>query len=125
MVKLSTKVMIKIEKDSGLLVVLEFKIDILPITYQSPFAVGNGKKKVQTKKLVWGPQEALNDTKLVLNDYQGVTHVHLGPIWYHSEPSDVPYCPNQFLGWGFFYCFLQQTNSRYIKILSVIPGKQV
>ena len=22
---------------------------------------------------------------------KGVTHAHLGPIWYHSEPSDVPY----------------------------------
>ena len=33
---------------------------------------------------------------------KGVTHVHLGPIWYHSEPSDVPYCPNQFLGWDSF-----------------------
>ena len=26
----------------------------------------------------------------------------LGPIWYYSEPSDVPYSPNQFLGWDFF-----------------------
>ena len=24
---------------------------------------------------------------------------HLGQIWYHSEPSDVPYSPNQFFGW--------------------------
>ena len=38
---------------------------------------------------------------------KGVTHAHLGPIWDHSEPSDVPYSPNQFLGWDFFatsYC---------------------
>ena len=27
---------------------------------------------------------------------------HLGPIWYHSKPSDVPYSPNQFLGSDFF-----------------------
>ena len=33
---------------------------------------------------------------------KGVTYVHLGPIWYHSEPSDVPFFPNQFLGWDFF-----------------------
>ena len=33
---------------------------------------------------------------------KGVTHAHLGPIWYHSEPSDVPYSLNQFLGWDFF-----------------------
>ena len=58
-----------------------------------------------------GPLEALNDTKLVLND-KGVTHALLGrPIWYHSEPSDVPYSPNQFLGWDFFWRFLQQTGS--------------
>ena len=42
---------------------------------------------------------------------QGVTHAHLAPIWYHSEPSDVPYSPNQFLGWDFFCHFLQQTSS--------------
>ena len=34
---------------------------------------------------------------------------HLGSIWYHSEPLEVPYFPNQFLFWGFikatiFYC---------------------
>ena len=40
-----------------------------------------------------------------------VTHAHLGSIWYHSEPSDVPYSPNQFLGWDFFCRFLQQTGS--------------
>ena len=44
----------------------------------------------------------LNDTKLILNYFKGVTHAHLRPIWYHSEPSDVPYSPNQFLGWDFF-----------------------
>ena len=33
---------------------------------------------------------------------KGLTNAHLGPIWYHSEPSDVPYSPNQFLGWDFF-----------------------
>ena len=26
-----------------------------------------------------------------------VTHAHLGPIWYFSKSSDVPYSPNQFL----------------------------
>ena len=38
---------------------------------------------------------------------KGVTHAHLGPIWYYSEPPDVPYSPNQFLGWELFaasYC---------------------
>ena len=27
---------------------------------------------------------------------------HLGSIWYHSEPVEVSYSPNQFLGWDFF-----------------------
>ena len=40
-----------------------------------------------------------------------VTHAHLRQIWYDSEPSDVPYCPNQFLGWVFFCRFLQQDGS--------------
>ena len=48
-----------------------------------------------------GRQKVLNVTKLILNNLE-VTHAHLGPIWYHSEPSDVPYSLNQFLGWDFF-----------------------
>ena len=24
-------------------------------------------------------------------NHQGVTYAHLGPIWYHLEPSDDPY----------------------------------
>ena len=39
-----------------------------------------------------------------------VTDAHLGPIWYYSEPSDVPYSPNQFLGWDFFCRFLQHNG---------------
>ena len=45
---------------------------------------------------------------------KGVTDAHLGPIWYHSEPSDVPYSTNQFLGWDFFCRFLQQDGSSYL-----------
>ena len=33
---------------------------------------------------------------------KGVTHAHLGPIWYLSEPSDVPYFSNLDLGLDFF-----------------------
>ena len=40
------------------------------------------------------------------------TLFNLGSIWYHSEPSDDPYSPNQFLGWDFFCHFLQQDSSR-------------
>ena len=43
---------------------------------------------------------------------KGATHAHLGPIWYHLEPSDVPYSPKQFLGWDFFCRFLQQDSSK-------------
>ncbi len=32
----------------------------------------------------------------------GVTHAHLGPIWYQKELSNVPYSSNQFLSWDFF-----------------------
>ena len=42
---------------------------------------------------------------------EGGTHAHLGPIWYHSEPSDVTYSPNQELVMNFFCRFLQQTGS--------------
>ena len=45
---------------------------------------------------------------------KGVTHAHSGPIWYHSGPTDVPYSPNQFLGWDFFCRFIQQTGSTFI-----------
>ena len=32
---------------------------------------------------------------------KGSTNAHLGPIWNHLEPSDVPYSQNQFLGLEF------------------------
>ena len=38
---------------------------------------------------------------------KGVTQAYLGPIWYHKEPSDVPYFPNQVLGWDFFWPLLK------------------
>ena len=36
--------------------------------------------------------KVLNDTKLILYDL-GVTQAHLGPIWYHTEPLNIPYTP--------------------------------
>ena len=48
--------------------------------------------------------KVLNGTKLILN-------AHSAPIWYHSEPSDVPYSPNQFFALDFFGRFLQQGSS--------------
>ena len=48
---------------------------------------------------------------------KGVTYDHLGPIWYLSEPSDVPYSPNQFLVSEFFCCFLQETGSNTTNFL--------
>ena len=42
---------------------------------------------------------------------------HLRSIWYHSEPSDVPYFPNQYLGWDFFCRFLQQVGSNFVLVL--------
>ena len=40
---------------------------------------------------------------------KGVTHAHLGPIWYYSEASEVPYSPNQFLHWYFFAASYSKT----------------
>ena len=76
---------------------------------QSRLAVRNGKKSPNQEIGLGnrGRLKVLNDTKLILN----VTHVHLGPIWCHSEITDVPYCPNQFLGWDFFCRFLHQDGS--------------
>ena len=33
---------------------------------------------------------------------KGVTHAHLGLIWYYADTLDFSYSPNQFLGWDFF-----------------------
>ena len=38
---------------------------------------------------------------------------HLGSIWYHSGPLEVPYSPNQFLGWDFFWPFLTANRLLY------------
>ena len=48
---------------------------------------------------------------------KGVTYAHLGPIWYNSEPSDVPYSRNQFLELNFFCRFLQQDCSSMTSII--------
>ena len=37
--------------------------------------------------------------------------LHLGPIWYHSEPSDVPYSQNLQRPISWFGLFLQQNDS--------------
>ena len=46
---------------------------------------------------------------------------HLGSIWYHSESSDVPYSPNQFLGWDFFCSFLRQDCSNWHLKRATLP----
>ena len=65
---------------------------------------------------------------------KGVTHAHFGQIWYHSEPADVPYSPNQFLGLDFFYSFLQQTPNLCLALdffatsyskIALIPNHQI
>ena len=45
-------------------------------------------------------QETILELHLIFT-IKGVTHALLGLIWYHSEPSDVPYSPNQFLALEF------------------------
>ena len=42
---------------------------------------------------------------------KGITHAHLGPFWYHSEPSDVPYSENLLRPISWFGLFLQQNDS--------------
>ena len=44
---------------------------------------------------------------------KGVAHDNLGPIWYHSESSGIPYWPQKFLDRDFFVTchFLQQNGS--------------
>ena len=37
--------------------------------------------------------------------------LHLGPIWYHSEPSDVRYSENVLRPISWFGLFLQQNDS--------------
>ena len=70
------------------------------------------QKKIPTKKLVWGI-EGVWRIWIIPNWSKNSTSDPLkGSIWYHSEPSYVPYSPNQFLGWDFFCRFLQQTGSR-------------
>ena len=39
-----------------------------------------------------------------------VTPANLGPIWYPTEPSEVPYSQNQFLGWDFFAIYHSKTT---------------
>ena len=50
------------------------------------------QKKVQTKtkKLVCEIEDIWRLWMMI----KKVTHANLGPIWYHSEPSNVPYSPN-------------------------------
>ena len=42
---------------------------------------------------------------------EGVTHAHLGPIWYHSEPLNVPYSQNLPRPISWFGLFLKQNDS--------------
>ena len=42
---------------------------------------------------------------------KGSLMLHLGPIWYHSEPSDVPYSQNLPRPISWFGLFLQQNDS--------------
>ena len=43
---------------------------------------------------------------------KGVINAQLETIWYHSEPADVPYSPNQLLAWDFFAAFYSNATLR-------------
>ena len=51
---------------------------------------------------------------------KGITHAHLGPIWYHSEPSDFrsPLFPKPVTGHELFCHFLQQPGSTKVLTIS-------
>ena len=47
---------------------------------------------------------------------KGVPHAHLGPIWYHSEPSEIHYCPIKPVSWlGHFLLLL---TARRLQLLN-------
>ena len=48
---------------------------------------------------------------------KGSLMLHLGPIWYHSEPSDVPYSQNLPRPISWFGLFLQHNDSSTGKFL--------
>ena len=56
--------------------------------------------------------KTLNGIKVVLNEHERPLD-HLGSIWYHLEPSDIPYTSNQFLALDLFCHFLQQDGSSF------------
>ena len=74
-------------------------------------------------ELVWGIGDVWkfwmiqNWSKISMNYY------HLRSIWYPSDPWDVPYSPNQFLGWDFFWRFLQQDGSSYF--ITTVPFNDI
>ena len=54
---------------------------------------------------------------------KGSLMVHLGPIWYHSEPSDVPYSENLLRPISWFGLFLQKNDSSALKGWSLLQTK--
>ena len=68
------------------------------LSYARTVVRWNGKKSPcqETGLGNRGRLKVLNDTKLVLNEHEWPLN-HLGSIWYHSKPSEVPYSPNQYL----------------------------
>ena len=56
---------------------------------------------------------------------KGVTHVHLGPIRYHSEPSDIPYSQNLPRPISWFGLLLQQNDSSIFFQNNIMREKSV
>ena len=85
---------------------------------QSRFALRNVKKSPNQETGLgnWGHLKVFNDIKLVLNEHEWPP---LGSNFHHSELLEVLYSPNQFLGWDFFWRFLQQDGFRNISWVSV------
>ena len=54
---------------------------------------------------------------------KGSLMLHLGPIWYHSEPSDVPYSENLPRPISWFGLFLQQNDSSKVQTIVTTIAK--
>ena len=51
--------------------------------------------------------------------------LHLGPIWYHSEPSDVSYSKNLPRPISWFGLFLQQNDSNIVSPIRLKKGIKI
>ena len=92
-----------VHRNLSLKIYLLFKIHPGPILWCSAFSAFV-RHQIRIWKLIWRIGDVWNFwmipnwSKMSMS----VPLNHLGLIWYHSEPLEVSYSQNQFLGWDFF-----------------------